>query len=558
MLVFAPPLSLTDGLDEAAGSGPSWHPPRDGFRDNDEVDRVYRLPSRLVPVAQTDGQPGVLIATDGDGGVASLALDAAWPALPAGHRRVPFAALRYRLVASGAARHTGEWRDGFIQGDRLVDRRLQLGPVEAALMRHLLERNESTGVLDLELEYTLRGQTAPLPWQVRLQADRLYPRLLASLGQDVHPWPAVEAAFLALEREAFDWSPQQAGVLPPRLDEALPAIAFAASPTWLERADGGWRLHPEPPPVMDLDLGRPRLQQRRYALHWSLSDFIRQQSDPSRFIRQLEVPAPFQAAELLVSNELPLTEEGIRQVDIEFSSGGPSGRLHHVFRIGEPSAVRLPFVRESSEPLSLTARIKAVVDTARGPALVRAEQRGDQLRWAIDAKGLKLALLRLELDSELLGPVSAFAVTVGQRRVLLDGDRPERWLVGRNLPSSVRVEALAPDGDSRSFGELPVSDGRLRLDAASLGLEPVRRMRLRAAADQSAQRAYLAIQSRDGAWRSLADDELELVWTLSHPLAPLRFEYRTRHVSRDAAGQTRPMATSDWQLSEADTIEVRI
>jgi hypothetical protein len=527
------------------------------FADDTKPEVHYRLPIGLAPAAADGGAPQVILSRGEGSGLLQLRLAPVWPELKPGDRRTPFSKGRFRLLMqTPSSTEAGEWRPTPVSEEAVVDRSVTLNAAEAGIARRLGAGGGE--VVDVEVELTIAGFAPTYPWLVQVDGELLKRTVAALLGAAPATWDKVEAAFQGLGKELFQWHPSAPAAMPPPADAALRAIAHHASPFLLESSNGVWHVRSAAPGPLTLSLAVPYLDSRPFGLRWRFSEFLAAQPDPGRYLLDLTVPAPLQGASLLIANDVPLAAGGIQRIEVEVRTGGPSGRVTHVFLPGQPAAARVPFVRETFEDLDLQWRAKLTVSTARGPAVVEAPGGKTGLAVDLTLEKVGLAALRFRVMPEVFAHVASVEITVGSRTLVLNAQKAEDWVVGRTPPATCQVSASTAAGPKTQLGEYPI-DGGLTVDAATLGVGEVASMGFRPAADVTARAAYLAVQVEGGPWRSL-DFGGELSWPVRRAsrLEPPRLRYRTRHVPRLAAGATGPIATSDWKVADAAAVEVGV
>jgi hypothetical protein len=455
-----------------------------------------------------------------------------------------------------SASDAGEWRPTSVTEQAFVDRSVSLNAAEAAIARRIGEGGGE--VVDVELEVIVSGFAPVFPWMAQLDSELVKRALTAAMGASPASWDKVEAAFLSLSPDSIQWHPLSRGALPPPIDGALRAIAHHAAPLLLTKGDGGWRINSSTPEKIAVSLAVPYLDSRTFGLRWRFSDFLAAQPDPKRHLIDLSVPAPLEGALLLIANDVPLASGGIQSIEIEVKTGGPTGRVSHVFLPGQPSAARVPFVRQTFDDLNLEWRAILTISTARGTTVVEAPGGKTGVTLELTPVTIGVTPLRFRATAEVFAHVSSVEVTVGARVVALTAQSAEAWVVGRTPPATCQVSVTPVGGSKMLLGDYPV-DGGLTADAAMIGVGDVATVALRPAPDLSARAAYLAVQVEGAPWRSL-DFGSELKWPVQREnrLAPPRLRYRTRHVPRTAAGATSPMLESPWKPAEGLQVEIGV
>ncbi len=529
-----------------------------GYPDDADPAIRYRLPTGLTPLAGPDGTPQAVLARGDDGGLLHLRLGAIWPPFAASERPVPLSAARFRLLLqTPGAGETGRWRDAIPTGDTIVDRSVSLEEAEAAIAKHLGQRGSD--LVTVEVELTLRGLAPAFPWLASVQLATLHDRIAALLRATPATWEDVEAAFLGLTEDTFQWYPLEPRAIAPPRDEALLAIAHYAAVTLLTPTEGGWRLADGGPSKLDLNLAQARMQTRTVGLRWSFSEFLAAQPDPSKHLIEVAVPAPFVAADLSVVNDVPLAASGVRSVAFEAQTGGPTGRLHHEFLPGEPAAARLRFVRQTTDPLNILWRTRTTIVTGSGPAVIESPERRGGLMIDVDAVSLGIKPLRFAAARDLFDYVVSAAVTVGSRTLTLTAAAPEAWAIGREPPASVAVSVTLQSGKAHSLGDMTVGPAGLTIDASALGIGDVVPVVLKPPANLPDRAAYLAVQVDGYPWRTLdAGAEVRLPIRRPTRLEAPRLRYRTRIVARDTNGATRALDESTWHDAAGDVISIEV
>lgn len=534
----------------------------DGFPDDAEPGCHWWRPLALEAPPGPQGWPEVLVGrgSEGAGGLLQLRLALRWPALASPtDRPLPIASARFRLLLQGpAAGEAGPWWPTPLGGAALVDRSLSLTPVEAAIVRRLAERGEDA--VEVEVELGADGLAPAWSWLASVPTAALRERLAALLGPQPVDREAVEAAFLGLDLALFDWRPLVPAALPAPRDEALRAVARQAAPLLLSRADEGWTLDgTAAPPRLDVDLRRPGLERRRFGLRWSLSAFLDAQPDRTRHLVDLTVPAPFEAAPLCAVNDLPLAQDGIRELVVEVQTQGPSGLLSHVFRPGEASAVQWRYVRATFQSAALQWRARYTVSTADGPLVGATDFREATPLIELSAASVGLTALRLSAEPAVFEQVASLELRVGARTLVLTAAQPQAWAVGRRPPTTATVTGVLPNGERQPLGEQALSATGLLLGPAALGVgEPVA-VSLRVPAELAQRAAYLAVQVEGQGWRSLdPGSAMAVVRPRPNRWQAPRLRYRTRHVPRAADGSTRPIVETAWREASAGEIDVEV
>jgi hypothetical protein len=296
-----------------------------------------------------------------------------------------------------------------------------------------------------------------------------------------------------------------------------------------------------------VSLAVARVQTRVFGLRWSFSEFLSNLEDPSPHLIDQAVPAPFEAADLHLVNDLPLAPEGIRSIVVEARTGGPSGLVRHEFLPGEAGAAHVRFVRETFEELETSWRARATVVTSRGPVIHNSGPHASGLMIEVNTESLGLNPVHLTADPEVFEHVVALEATVGTRTLKLTRERPEAWAVGRRPPPTIDLTAVLESGERKSLGSRRIGPRGLSVTAADLGVGEIAPVVLRPPDDLQLRAAYLALQVEGGPWRTI-DFGAELTWPvrLESRLQAPRIRYRTRHVPRAVDGATQPMAESGW------------
>lgn len=530
----------------------------DSFADDSDEAVRYRLPSGLRPLTAPDGSSQVALSRSPDGGLLHLRLTPVWPKLAAGERRVSFADGRFRLLLrTPTASENGQWRRTAAVGDAVVDRSVSLDSLEVAIAQRLGAGGDE--VIDVEVELKVQGFAPTFPWRVRADGRMVQSQLTALVGSSPADWTRIQDAFLGLDTTVFTWYPLAPAALPPPNDEALLTIALHSAPFLLDAADDGWVVRQAVPEHLELSLQVPRLDSRLIGFRWSFSEFLAAQPDPARYLTEIREPAPFEAAELLVVNDVLLSDAGVRSLEVEILTGGPTGRLRHVFRPGEPGAVRLRFVRETFEVLALSWRLKAAVYTPRGTTMTETGFRPTGLFLEVNTAALGLTPLRFRAEPDLFDTLEALEVAVGSRALQLTAESPEAWAVGRQPPPAVDVAAVLAGGRREPIGSIPIGERGLTVGATILGQGEVVEVALQPAAENASRVVYHAVQVEGGPWRTLELDG-GIVWPVrrENRFAKPRLRYRTRAVPRTATGGTGPMAESDWREGEGDSVVVEV
>lgn len=532
------------------------HP--DGFPDDDDPHRRYRLPTGLVPAPHPDRPPDVALVTGPDGGVLTLRLMAAWPTLGVHEHRAPLAGGRVRVVTRGLGTDgAGAWGPAHVGGELLVDRRLSLTAADAQVLRMAVEAGAAA--IDVEVELEVRGRTPSLPWVVRAPGPLLADMLRAVTGAAAVPWSRMVDAFAALGTDALTWHAREPGAIRAPVDGTLALVlASAARDQLISRTQEGWIVREDPPAQVDLSLGVPTLAVRTVRLGWSFSTFLAGVDDPLVHVTDVSRTQPLRATDLHVVNEVPLAPDGIRRIDVDVETGGPSGSMTCHFAPGEPDAARLRFVqiagRDEGAAGGLSWRTRTTVDVDGRPVVLQGDPRKTGLLLRILPADLGLAPVRVAVEGSVLETLATIRVTVGTRTLVLNAERPVAWVVGRTSPAMAMVAIDAADGTSLELGEVPVVDGDVAVTAATLGMGTPATVSL-APADWEAV-AYLAVQIEGAGWRSV-EPGTALSWQVRrrHRGAAPTVVYRTRHVPR-VAGSTQPMIASQWHEGIGPNVSV--
>ncbi len=516
-----------------------------GFPDDEDPTRRYRAPTGLVPVVPPGRPPDVALVTDPDGGVLTLRLMAAWPALAAHERRVPLADGRVRVVTRGlGVDGVGAWGPAHLGSGLLVDRRLSLTPADAHVLRNSLRAGASA--VDVEVEVGIRGRTPSLPWVVRASGPGMADALRALVLDAAVTWSRLVDAFAALGGDMLTLHPLEAGAITPPADTTFAMIlAASARDTLVSRTDQGWIIRSDPPPEVDLSLAVPTLAVRTSRLQWSFSTFLVSADDPTAHVTDVISSQPLHATDLHVINEAPLAPDGIRRIDLDVTTRGPTGNLSCHFAPGEPDAARLRFVGVAGRDDGLTWRTRTTVDVDGRPVVLQGDPRPTGLLLRITPKSLGLDPVLVSVEESVLATVASVRVTLGTRTLLLDATRHGAWVIGRKSPATANIVLVDTDGTSHDLGEVPVLDGSVTVTATLAGIGIPATVRL-APADWGGV-AYLAIQVEGAGWRTVeAGGGLSWQVRRRHRAAPPSVRYRTRHVPR-VDGVTLPMLASDWR-----------
>ncbi|MEA5451780.1 hypothetical protein VB780_24600 [Leptolyngbya sp. CCNP1308] len=527
-----------------------------GYPDDGDNAIHYRLPIGLAPLPGDDGVPQAILIRSAEGGLMHLRLGATWPELSSQDRQIPFSRGRFRLrLHTPTTDECGHWQPLALDRNATVDCNLAFSPLEMAIARQLNNRGEN--LVDVEVELTFQGMTPAYPWRVSAEAAVLQAQFTALLGHNPVPWEAVQTAFLELSPDLFTWYPLAPGALPPPSDDALRLIAQQLGPRLFAAAPDGWSLLADGPDLVSLSLQVPTLQHQTLGLRWSWSDFLAAQPDPDRHLVDIQVPAPFEAADLYIVNDLALAPGGLTSLTVDIFTGGPSGLISHEFRLGEPSSARLRFIRETFEELNLRWQVRAAVITAQGPTLVETDLRPGTQLIELTAANVGLRPLRFRAEPEVFSQVKSLEVQIGQRRLTLTPAAPEAWAVGRTLPPTVVVSALLPSGEAVSLGNLAIGPQGLTLGTGELGVGEVVVVTLRAPANLLERAAYLAVQIDSGPWRTL-EAGAELTWAVrrQNRFQPPQIAYRTRHVPRSADGRTAVLTAPQAHQGQGELVEV--
>ncbi|MDR4492895.1 MAG: hypothetical protein AB7U75_22450 [Hyphomicrobiaceae bacterium] len=529
---------------------------QDGFADHADPQRRYRLPTALRPHVGDDGRPSVLLSRGDAGGTLQIRLETDRLVLGPNERPAPIAESRFRLVMkTGGAEEAGAWRTSAVLAQTLVDRSVSLNAVEAAIARRLGAAGSE--LVDVEVEATVHGFAPTHPWAASVFGSRLRDALSPLLGRDPVPWSRVEDAFFGLGADLFTWRALEPGAIPPP-PEALRALARHAAPHLLQSDASGWSLRGDTPSKLTISLAVPVAASRTFGLRWSFSDFLASQPDLSRHLIDVKVPAPFEAAEIVIGNDTPLAPAGISALEIEVRTGGPTGSVRHTFLPGAPSATRLRYVRETFDESALSWRAKVTVVTASGTAIIETGFRNCEQSIQVRAEDLGLTPLRFFAEPEVFEHAESVECAVGSRKIKLTASAPEAWAVGRTPPATVEVSAAAPGGTSVALGAFPV-DGGLIISASMLGVGEVMPVRLSVNTQHRARAAYVAVQPEGGPWRTL-EAGAPLDWPVRRAslLVPPRLRYKTRHVPKTPDGRTQPIVESLVRDAEGETVEVKI
>ena len=530
----------------------------EGFLDDTDPSLRWVVPDGLEPIVDAAGVPQVFVVRGPEAGVLTLRLRPRWPGLDARHRQATIASSRVRLVGLAAGvRSDGVWHDGGIDAEHLLGRALALDAIELAMIRRLAASGGDT--LEVELEMAFEGLLPRHPWLVRIDGAGLRARLVGLLGDTTFDRSAWNDAWAGLGDDALVWWPLSADAIPVPRDEARVALAQHCLPLATTGGAQALRLRDDFPERLALDLSVATAGRTQVALRWSLSSFLAQVADPTVHLVEATIPDPFQAAAMHVSCDVPLAEAGVRSIDVEVTTGGPSGRLRHVFVVGAPTAVRLPFVRESAAALEPRWLARATVVTAAGPTVVETTPRATGLVLDLDAAALGIVPLRFVADPIVFNRVAAIEIEIGARRLQLTATAAEAWAVGRTPPPSVAVTAIAADGRRHGLGNLALARDGLRIGAATLGIGDDVTVVLTPPAQLEDRAAYLAVQVEGGPWQTLERGD-RITWALRREdaLTPPRLRYRTRDVPRDADGRSRPMRESAWIEAVGETITVAL
>ncbi len=528
------------------------------YPDDTDATRVWIAPQGLEPVLDAAGVPQVFVARGEGGSVLTLRLRSSSRVTAANEHALAYDAARFRLRSTVAgARTDGRWYDAPVGSDVVVDRTVALDGIEAAMIRALAPRGADT--LELEVELTVVGALPRWPWLVRLDGPAVAAQLQATLGAGTVTRQAVIDALVGLGPQALRWLPKQAGAIPPPLDPAREAVAQHAL-ALVTTADGtGLRARTDLAAHVDVDLSVWRTASTQLALRWSLSQFLASVPDPAVHLFDVVAPAPLQAAVVHVGNDVPLHPTGVTRLEVELTTGSPSGRLHHAFEPGAPSFARLAYVRETAAPVDLRWLARATVMTSSGPTVFETSPAPTGPMLELGPSSLQIVVLRFFADAIVFTRVTELRITIKTRTVVLTAAQPLAFAVGRATPATVTLAAVGTDGVVHDLGERPLWAAGLAFGARELGIGESTAVTLALPEALGPQVAYLAVQIEGGPWRTLDPGE-GLRWPVRRDdcFTPPRLRYRTRHVPRDAAGNTAPMIESPLRDASGERIAIEL
>ncbi|MBX7080025.1 MAG: hypothetical protein K1X88_12595 [Nannocystaceae bacterium] len=533
--------------------------PHDGrYPDDAEPARRWVAPDGLEPLRDPAGVPQVFIARGETGSVLTLRLRAHSPVRTPDELAIRYDAARFRLRSTVAgARTDGRWFDAPTGSDVVVDRTVALDGIEAAMIRALAPRGADT--LEVEVELTVVGALPRWPWLVRLDGPAVVAQLQTLAAAGTTTREAVLDALAGLGPQALLWLPKQAGAIPPPPDAGRAAVAEHALASVTTAEGEALRVRTDLPAHLDVDLSVWRTAATTLALRWSLSQFLATVPDPAVHLFEVITPAPLQAAVVHVGNDVPLHPTGVARLEVELSTGSPSGRLHHAFEPGAPSFARLAYVRETAAPVALQWIARATVMTSAGPQVIETQAKSTGPMLELVPSALDFVVLRFAADAVVFTRVRELSVTLGRRTLVLTAGEPLAFAVGQHAPASVTVAAVGTDGARHDLGAVPLLPGGLVFGALALGIGETATVTLSLPEAARARVAYLAVQVEGGPWRTL-DPGGSVRWPVRRDdrfTAP-RLRYRTRHVPRDAAGATAAMVESPLRDASGESITLEL
>jgi len=230
-------------------------------------------------------------------------------------------------------------------------------------------------------------------------------------------------AFRGLSSTDFEWSAQLPGAMPAPIDSVLLATANHALPILFERQETAYRIATDMPDALSINLSVPTRAKSTHNLEWSLSSFLEQQANPEAFAYQIDVESPFDVGELLVTNDLPLHESGIRQLDVEIRTGGPGPEMNHRFEPDGTSATRLAFVNETFRDRTMNAKISAIVMKSGQPIIINKSIRPVGAVLAINKTLMQLEPVNVQAVDAVFDHLNALEIQLGSRLLTLAYDR---------------------------------------------------------------------------------------------------------------------------------------
>lgn len=536
------------------------------------------------------------------GGLLHLRLELEPPAISSTDgreiRQVGFDNGRFRLILrsllDGEDDEAGDWHPVTLAGREVAAPAVGLTPHEAQLLQTLLE--DGRGVVEVEVELGYRGLVPGLPWLVTADAGALAAQLTALLPAGPVRADAVVAAFLSLsagDATPLRWRPlvdlEGAAPEPPR-DAILAETALRALDRLFTREPDEeplYRLREDTAAgasTISWDLTPPRQERRRCSLVWSVSELHAQLADPEarrRIFPIVTQVSPFAAVDIHILNQVPLDPAYLRKVAVDVRYTGEAGVPE--FRSfpfdGRSDVARFStFHPAASVPFALDYRLTATLAPPNGSGWPVVRKSGwtpaDGLVVEASRRTLGIDFVHVEAEPAVFEKTSAIDVALdGQEAaplalLSLTAARPGAWvaLPGHDpaAPLAARAEARALTDGLPPFllREGPLAGREVRIAAYQLEVLEPDRITLRLDPEAAPRFAYVAVTvaplAGEPRMYTLPPSETR-VWSLfrSSVFDPIRFRYRIDYAALGDDGRPRPLATTDWTVTEGTELLVR-
>lgn len=517
-----------------------------------------------------------------------------------------FFRVRVRSHLAAAPDQVGDWHPLDLSGPTLASTMMMLSADEVEMLKQLLEDGRDSVEIELDLRY--RGLVKPLPWIVTATVAKLKQHLSAQLGQGAVRADQVVAAFLSLPQadSPLRWRSLYSDEPEPLRDELLTEVAWRSLDALFQPETNPaspdpplYRLSPptaEDADTLSWDLLVPRLAEVKHPVTWQSSELAPFLTDPAHreaLFPVVEQPGLFGTTTLHVINSLTCDPHYLKEIRVALRYPGPSGVPEYhsvVFNPESPTLEKLQVAYPTFKSFDLEYQITAVLAAPDG--------KGWPVMWKRDftrAEGTVVEVNRSTADLEIVKVSADPAVferagqlliglqprttaeganaTSEPTMVTLNRDRPTTHVafpgIGLDTPVQMRCIAYPPEGSEKSRYDVMHHDVVNRaVHVAAYQLEALGPDYVSVQSLMRAEQfAYVAVAiapadaptDAEGTLYSLPLDSHEMRRCpifRSSVFDPPWYRYQIHYVAYDDAGETLPIATTNWQTEIAAALVI--
>ncbi|MEM8806322.1 MAG: hypothetical protein AAGF01_09885 [Cyanobacteria bacterium P01_G01_bin.38] len=516
--------------------------------------------------------------------------------------------VRLRSQLTDELEQVGSWHALSLTGPTLATTALGLAAREAEILKQLLEEGRNSVEVELDLRY--QGLVPGIPGLVTADVPALRAHLLAHLGAEPVRADQVIAAVLSLPETnpPLTWRSFQPEQPEPIREDFLTETAWRAleslfqpQPAASLRESARYRLRPateDAPSVLSWDLLTPRLAERAYPLIWQSGELAPYLTDPDQ--RQTLFPVVnqlglFGTTEIHVVNHLPCDPHYLQEIRVALRFLGRAGVPEYhsvVFTPDSATLAQLRVVFPALTPFQLDYQVTAVLAPPGGSGWPTVRKQdfvaADGTVVEINRQTADLEMVQVSAEPSVFEQASRLVVELGPKeapdqtpddsvraadptQVTLTAEHPSAWVtlpgVAPDTPLQMRCVAYPTAGIEGSAYIVMAGDvlnREVHIAAYQLEVLAPDYITLQSAAPAD-QFAFVAVAvaplsapaEDEGRLYSLPPGESRR-WPLfrTHVFEALQFRYQIHYVAYDAAGQSQPMATTEWVMSTETSLWV--